>query len=128
MEFRSKQQAGIKYDNYMFVNALTSNDAVKTVSKFISYKTWNGQLWNAEIIDNGNGFFHWQGKDKHNGHRDTVINYLVNGQKWQATIADYVFFHCLEGGQNQGHYDNVINYISANDCVYQGSFAEYYGE
>lgn len=36
-------------------------------------------------------FFHWQGNDKSKGHKDTVINYLLNGQKWQATITDYIF-------------------------------------
>ncbi|MEH0013933.1 DUF4751 family protein [Citrobacter portucalensis] len=34
----------------------------------------------------------------------------------------------MEGNKSHGHYDNVINYICSNDCVYQGSFAEYYSE
>ncbi|HFS5871951.1 TPA: DUF4751 family protein [Citrobacter werkmanii] len=128
MNILSKHQLGIKYQNYMFINTMISNPAIKTVSKYILYKTWDGKLWNAEIIENGSAFFHWQGNDKSKGHKDTVINYLLNGQKWQATITDYVFFHCLEGNKDHGHYDNVIDYICSNDCVYQGSFAEYYSE
>lgn len=56
MNIFSKQQISAKYSNYMFVNTLLANPAVKTVSKFILYKTWNGQLWNAEVIDDGNAF------------------------------------------------------------------------
>ena len=128
MNIFSKQQLSAKYSNYIFVNTLLANPAVKTVSKFILYKTWNGQLWNAEVIDDGNAFFHWQGSDKSNGHRDTVINYVLNGQKWQATISDYVFFHCVDGDQDNGHCDTVIDYLCSNDCVYQASFAEYFSE
>lgn len=41
----------------MFVNTMISNPAIKTVSKYILYKTWDGKLWNAEIIENGSAFF-----------------------------------------------------------------------
>lgn len=71
MNVLSKHQLGIKYQNYMFVNTMISNPAIKTVSKYILYKTWDGKLWNAEIIENGSAFFfHWQGNDKV---RDTKI-------------------------------------------------------
>ncbi|EAB2220798.1 DUF4751 domain-containing protein, partial [Salmonella enterica] len=73
----------------------------------------------------GNAFFHWQGHDRKNGHLDTIINYLLNGQRWQSTIEDYIFFHALEGKVLQGHYDNIIEYVSSDNYVYQSAFAEY---
>ncbi|MEB0361364.1 DUF4751 family protein, partial [Citrobacter freundii] len=69
----------------------------------------------------------WQ-HHRRNGHRDTVINYLLCGQKWQSTITDYIFFHSLEGEETHGNYDNVIEYVSSNNCVYQSAFAEYIAE
>lgn len=57
MNVLSKHQLGIKYQNYMFVNTMISNPVIKTVSKYILYKTWDGKLWNAEIIENGSAFF-----------------------------------------------------------------------
>ena len=56
MNFLSKHQLGIKYQNYMFVNTMISNPAIKTVSKYILNKTWDGKLWNAEIIENEDGY------------------------------------------------------------------------
>ncbi len=38
MNVLSKHQLGIKYQNYMFVNTMISNPAIKTVSKYILYK------------------------------------------------------------------------------------------
>ncbi|EKA6667776.1 DUF4751 family protein, partial [Salmonella enterica] len=70
-------------------------------------------------------FFHWQGHDRKNGHRDTIINYLLNGQRWQSTIDDYIFFHALEGKMLQGYYDNSIEYMSSDNYVYQSVFVEY---
>ncbi|MTH45086.1 DUF4751 family protein [Intestinirhabdus alba] len=119
------QTLQVGFENYMFVTTQLANPAIKTVSKYIEYKTWAGQIWRSEIIESGNAFFHWQGNDKRNGHRDTVINYLLNGQRWQSAIADYMFFHSLEGAEAHGYYDNMIEYISANDCRYQSTFAEY---
>lgn len=116
------------YQYYLFVNTQLSNPSIKTVSKYIEYKTWTGQIWRAEIIESGNAFFHWQGHDRRNGHRDTVINYLLRGQKWQSTITDYIFFHSLEGRETHGNYDSVIEYVCSNNCVYQSAFAEYIAE
>lgn len=56
---------------------------------------------------------------------DVNINYLLNGQRWQSTIEDYIFFHALEGKAWQGHYDNIIEYVSSDHYVYQSAFAEY---
>ena len=116
------------YQHYLFVNTQLSNPLIKAVSKYIEYKTWTGQIWRTEIIESGNAFFHWQGHDRRNGHRDTVINYLLCGQKWQSTLTDYIFFHSLEGEETHGNYDNVIEYVSSNNCVYQSAFAEYIAE
>lgn len=112
------------YHNYVFVNTLVSRPSVNTVSKYIEYKTWTGQIWRTETIEDGNAFFHWQGHDRRNGHRDTVINYFLHGQRWQSTIADYVFFHSLEGEELRGYFDNAIEYISANNCLFKSRFAE----
>ncbi|MDA8517877.1 DUF4751 family protein [Citrobacter sp. Igbk 16] len=128
MEFRTKEKNAAKYKNYMFVNTLLADNNVKTVSKYIAYKTWDGQFWCADVTEDGNAFFHYKAGDRKNGHHDTVINYLLNGQKWQATITNYEFFHCLDGEKNLGHHDCVIDYISVDNRVYQGSFAEYYSE
>jgi hypothetical protein len=116
------------YHHYLFVNTQLSNPSIKAVSKYIEYKTWAGQIWRTEIIESGNAFFHWQGHDRRNGHRDTVINYLLHGQKWQSTITDYIFFHSLEGRETHGNYDSVIEYVCSNNCVYQSAFAEYIAE
>ncbi len=56
---------------------------------------------------------------------DVNINYLLNGQRWQSTIEDYIFFHALEGKVLQGYYDNIIEYVSSDHYVYQSAFAEY---
>ncbi|POT56238.1 DUF4751 domain-containing protein [Citrobacter amalonaticus] len=122
------QALQVGYNHYLFVNTQLSNPSIKNVCKYIEYKTWTGQIWRAEIIEHGNAFFHWQGHDRRNGHRDTVINYLLHGQRWQSTIADYIFFHSLEGEEQQGHYDNVIDYLCSNNCVYRSEFAEYISE
>lgn len=119
------QALQVGYDHYLFVNTQLSNPTIKSVSQYIEYRTWSGQIWRTEVIERGNAFFHWQGLDRINGHRDTVINYLLNGQRWQSTIADYIFFHSLDGEEALGHYDNVIKYVCANNCVYRSSFAEY---
>lgn len=70
-------------------------------------------------------FFTGKDTTEKNGHRDTIINYLLNGQRWQSTIEDYIFFHALEGKVLQGHYDNIIEYVSSDNYVYQSAFAEY---
>lgn len=113
---------------YLFVNTVISTPSVKTVSKYIEYKTWTGQIWRTEVIENGNAFFHWQGNDRRNGHRDTVINYFLHGQKWQSTVTDYLFFHSLDGMEVHGYFDNVIKYVCSNNCMVQSSFAEYISE
>lgn len=87
-------------------------------------KTWTGQIWRSEVIEDGNAFFHWQGTDRINGHRDTVINYFLHGQKWQSTITDYIFFHSLEGEEVRGYFDNVIKYVSPNSFMLKSTFAE----
>lgn len=112
------------YLNYFFVNTLIVRPYLKTVSRFIEYKTWTGQIWRSEVIEDGNAFFHWQGTDRINGHRDTVINYFLHGQKWQSTITDYIFFHSLEGEQVRGYFDNVIKYVSPNSFMLKSTFAE----
>ena len=122
------QALHVGYDHYLFVNTQLSNPTIKSVSQYIEYRTWSGQIWRTEVIERGNAFFHWQGHDRINGHRDTVINYLLNGQRWQSTITDYIFFHSLDGEEAQGHYDNVIKYVCANNCVYRSAFAEYIKE
>ncbi|HHW8854812.1 TPA: DUF4751 family protein [Salmonella enterica] len=121
----SMQARLVGSDRYLFVNTQCANPSIKTVSRFFEYKTWTEQIWRTEIIENGNAFFHWQGHDRKNGHRDTIINYLLNGQRWQSTIDDYIFFHALEGKAWQGHYDNIIEYVSSDHYVYQSAFAEY---
>lgn len=122
------QALQVGYDHYLFVNTQLSNPTIKSVSQYIEYKTWSGQIWRTEVIEHGNAFFHWQGQDRINGHRDTVINYLLNGQRWQSTIADYIFFHSLDGEEALGHYDNEIKYVCANNCAYRSMFAEYITE
>ncbi len=56
---------------------------------------------------------------------DVNINYLLNGQRWQSTIEDYIFFHALEGKVLQGYYNNIIEYVSSDHYVYQSAFVEY---
>ncbi|WP_124067789.1 DUF4751 family protein [Clostridium sp. E02] len=119
-----------KYQRPVFVNQLMSNHSVKTVSKFIAYKTWNdSSLWFAEVVDDGNAFFHWHQGKKEEGHKDTIINYIsADGKPWQATIKDYVFFHSPKGDTSRGHSDTIITYISGDNAAYEGSFAEWYDE
>lgn len=124
--YTQNHQSG-HYD-YVFVNTLLSNPLDNTVSHYIEYKTWTGQIWRSEVIENGNAFFHWQGHDRINGHRDNVINYFWHGQRWQASIADYLFFHSPEGEEIRGYYDNVIKYICSNNCMRQSAFARYISE
>lgn len=120
-----------KYSKPVFVNELLSDKKVKTASKFIAYRTWNdpSTLWFAEVVDNGNAFFHWiQGK-KDKGHKDSIINYISSdNKKWQATIKDFEFFHSPEGDKSKGHNDSVIAYISGDNRAYVGSFAEWFDE
>lgn len=99
-----------KYNKPVFVNELRGDHNVKTVSKFIAYKTWNdSSLWFAEVIDNGNAFFHWHQGQRDKCHKDSIINYVTeDGSKWQATIKDFVFFHSPEGDKSKGHSDNII--------------------
>ncbi len=119
-----------KYNKPVFVNELISDKKIKTASKFIAYKTWNDpSLWFAEVTDDGNAFSHWHQGRRNEGHKDTIINYVSrDGQKWQATIKDYVFFHSPEGDTSRGHHDTVIHYISGDNNLYEGSFAEWYDE
>lgn len=120
----------VKYHKSVFVNELLEDRSVKTASKFIAYRTWNdSSLWFAEVVDNGNAFFHWHQGDKSGGHKDTIINYITaDGTKWQATIQNFVFFHSPEGDRSKGHSDTVIAYISGDNRAYVGSFAEWYDE
>lgn len=119
-----------KYNKPVFINQSLANPLVKTASKFIAYKTWNDpSIWFAEVINNGNAFFHWHQGKKAEGHKDTIINYVTgNGTQWQATIKDYVFFHTPHGDASKGHPDNKIVYISADDQAYEGTFAEWFDE
>jgi hypothetical protein len=119
-----------KYTKPVFVNEQLDNKKVKTVSKFIAYKTWNtGEVWFAEVVDNGNAFFHFQQGKRAQGHKDSIINYITSdGTPWQATIKDYVFFHAPNGDKSKGHTDDVIAYITANGQAFVGSFAEWYDE
>lgn len=119
-----------KYNNPIFVNELLDNRKVKTASKFIAYKTWDSSvLWFAEVIDNGNAFFHWIQGQKDKGHKDSIINYITaDGTKWQATVKDFVFFHSPEGDKSKGHSDDVIAYISGDNRAYVASFAEWFDE
>ncbi len=117
-----------KYQKYVFVNESLSNPDDKTASKFIAYKTWNtGEIWFAEIVDDGNAFFHYKQGHRDEGHKDSIINYITaDGTPWQATIEDYVFFHSPNGDKSKGHSDTVIAYITANGTPFKGSFAEWY--
>ncbi|MBJ7221590.1 MULTISPECIES: DUF4751 family protein [unclassified Brenneria] len=119
-----------KYTKPVFVNQLLSDRTVKTASKFIAYKSWNDtNLWFAEVVDNGNAFFHWHQGKKAEGHKDTIINYITaDGTQWQATIKDYVFFHSPNGDIAKGHSDSNIAYISGDNKAYEGSFAEWFDE
>lgn len=69
----SMQARLVRNDRYLFVNTQRANPSIKTVSRFFEYKTWTEQIWRTEIIENGNAFFHWQGHDRKNGHRDTIL-------------------------------------------------------
>jgi hypothetical protein len=119
-----------KYNKPVFVNQLLDDRTVKTASKFIAYRTWNDpSLWFAEVIDNGNAFFHWHQGRRSEGHKDTIINYISSdGKQWQATIQDYVFFHSPNGDRSKGHSDNIIIYLSGDNRAYEGSFAEWFDE
>lgn len=76
----------------VIVNVMVGNPSIKTVGSFFMYKTWDGNPWFAEIIENGNAFFHWQPGDRENGHRDTIMQYIAgDGTRWQTTIHDYTF-------------------------------------
>lgn len=118
-----------KYTKPVFVNECLSNKSIKTASKFIAYKTWDDSLWFAEVIDNGNAFFHWHQGKRNEGHKDSIINYITADRtKWQATIKDYVYFHAPSGDKSKGHEDTVIAYISGDNQAYVGSFAEWFDE
>ena len=119
-----------KYNKPVFVNEQIGNPKVKTASKFIAYKTWDDpSLWLAEVIDNGNAFFHWHQGDRAHGHKDSIINYISDaGEKWTATIKDFVYFHYQNGDKSKGHHDDVIKYISGDNQGYTGSFAEWFDE
>jgi hypothetical protein len=119
-----------KYNKPVFVNESVKDKRVKTASKFIAYKTWDDpSLWLAEVIDNGNAFFHWHQGQRDKGHKDTIIRYISDaGDKWEATIKDFVFSHYPNGDRSKGHTDTVIAYISGDNNPYVGSFAEWYDE
>lgn len=119
-----------KYNKPVFVNEQLDNRKVKTASKFIAYKTWDdSSLWLAEIIDDGNAFFHWHQGHREQGHKDSIIKYITaDGTKWTATIKDYVFFHYPNDDKSKGHEDTVIAYISGDNKAWEGSFAEWYDE
>ena len=119
-----------KYNKPVFVSELADNPKVKNASKFIAYKTWDDpSLWFAEVIDNGNAFFHWHQGYRAHGHKDSIINYITGlGEKWTATITDFVYFHYKDGDKSKGHHDDVINYISGDNRSYFASFAEWYDE
>ena len=53
------QALQVGYDHYLFVNTQLCNPTIKSVSQYIEYRTWSGQIWRSEIIDRGNAFFHW---------------------------------------------------------------------
>lgn len=119
-----------KYNKPVFVNESLADKKIKTASKFIAYKTWDDpSLWFAEVVDNGNAFFHWHQGKRNEGHKDSIINYIsADSAKWQATIKDYVYFHAPNGDKSKGHEDTVIAYISGDNQAYVGSFAEWFDE
>lgn len=55
------QALQVGYDHYLFVNTQLSNPTIKSVSRYIEYRTWSGQIWRTEVIERGNAFF--TGKD-----------------------------------------------------------------
>jgi hypothetical protein len=119
-----------KYTKPVFVNECLSDKNTKTASKFIAYKTWDDpSLWFAEVIDDGNAFFHWHQGQRDKGHKDSIIRYITaDGTKWEATIKDYEYFHSPNGDKSKGHSDVVIAYISGDNRAYVGSFAEWFDE
>lgn len=113
----------------VIVNVMVGNPSIKTVGSFFMYKTWDGTPWFAEIIENGNAFFHWQPGDRENGHRDTIMQYIAgDGTRWQTTIHNYTFMLSLEGDIKFSHYDTGITYLCLDNNVYRSSFAETYEE
>ncbi|MDR0685539.1 MAG: DUF4751 family protein [Spirochaetaceae bacterium] len=63
------------------------------------------------------------------GYKDSIINYISDaGEKWTATIKDFVYFHYQNGDKSKGHHDDVIKYISGDNQGYTGSFAEWFDE
>lgn len=113
----------------IIVSVRVDNPTVKKVGRFFMYKTWDGTPWLAEIIDNGNAFYHWQPGNRDGGHKDDIMKYIAgDGQRWLAAIHDGVFMLALEGNMKFAHFDNAITYLSLDNNVYHGSLAETYAE
>jgi hypothetical protein len=113
---------------FIFVSELIGDPNVKTASTFISYKTWNTKdNWMAEIIDNGNDFFHFHQGQRDKGHKDGIINYLApDGSEWQGRIKDYVFTLYPKDKEGQGKTAKQIAYMSWDGRGYSSSFAEWF--
>ncbi len=79
---------------YLFVNTQRANLPQNRESIFGIKHGQN--KFGVPDCENGNAFHCESGTRQKNGHRDTIINYLLNGQRWQSTIEDYIFFHALE--------------------------------
>ena len=113
----------------IIVSVRVDNPTVKKVGRFFMYKTWDGTPWLAEIIDNGNAFYHWQPGKRSEGHKDSIMKYIAgDGQLWVARIHDGVFQLALEGNMKLAQFNTTITYLSLDNNVYCGSIADTYEE
>ena len=86
---------------------------------------FRGYLWPGRLRRAGASF---RGGRAH-GHKDSIIRYIADtGEKWTATIKDFVYFHYMGDNKSKGHNDGIINYVSGDNRGYTGSFAEWFDE
>ena len=88
---RYKDQDGTNQEasiiNGQFMVAPESNLSNKTTVQAITYQTWGGAVWKAEIIDH-EFFKHTSVTYTGGSHKEEYINYITwNGTLWNAYLA-----------------------------------------
>ncbi|MDR0996961.1 MAG: DUF4751 family protein [Zoogloeaceae bacterium] len=122
-----------QFQKPIFVNEQLHADK-KTVSTYIDYRAWDMSLVKAEVVDNGNAFFHWHAGQHDKGHKSDHIDYTSEGmQRYRATIKDYVFFCQKQAkggdpGETAPHAESSIVYLSTDSLPWRGSFAEQFND
>jgi len=95
-----------------FIHAPNGDFSLAHTDPFMTYTSWGGSSWCAELY--GNTFRHapWGGSGCNwsQAHTDSIINYLTwNGDEWTATVSNNVFRH-VKRATGAAHEDVVLDY------------------